>query len=150
MSASKRITFEFTRDGYTAPTGLQRVISNSLGGSSQTPGTNNSVTYQSWVNAANTGTFETSGVASTPLGAAVSFSTPVTANSAAYTAANANAYSITTRTTFTFTSLGSFQFTGSTGVTSVVPAPAGLLLGILGLPALGLARRLRRTTPVAA
>lgn len=146
------VSFEFTRNGYTFPSGGTRKVFDSF--TTIAPATGPvpaSVTYQSWINAGNVD-FSTAGQSNGPLSSAI----PNQANSAntSGTINSTGVFSITTRTTFTFTGVtGTIQYDSRTDVTppaNIVPAPAGLLLSLLGLPALAFARRFRRAVPVQA
>jgi hypothetical protein len=137
------IRFEFTRDGYSNINGaleVREAISGTRIGGTSSLG---SVNYRSYVNNANLGTFETSGPTDTGAGLNMSLASSVNAGRVTPGSLITSPFSITTISTFSFTSLGQFQYTGTTNVAAVVPAPPAVLLGLLGLPGLGVALRLR-------
>lgn len=156
------ITFEFSRTGYTFPTGNLRSIADSF--STTAPGNVNSpvipasVSYQSFINSDNL-LFSSSGDTNGPI-----VVNPIPAGSqgtglSVDPVSSTIPFSITTRSIFTFTAAaGDIGFNSRTDVTGTnasgnvvaVPAPAGLLLGLIGLPALAFARRFRRAAPVQA
>ncbi len=152
-TAAGSITFEISRTGYTFPVGGLRKVTDSFStttGVTPVPGRN--VSYQSWINSDNS-LFSTTGPSIGPIGLSPIPTGSQSTNSSG-TLASAGTFSITTRTTFTFAgAAGDVGYNSRTDVTppaNIVPAPAGLLLSLLGLPALAFARRFRRAVPVQA
>jgi len=154
-SAAGTITFEFSRTGYSFPAVGNIIVANSF--STTGPGLSNtlaSVNYQSWINSDNT-LFSQAGVSGPQIGVnQIAPGSQGSGISLSTLALSAIPFSITTRTTFTFTApAGDVGYNSRTDVTppaNIVPAPAGLLLSLLGLPALAIARRFRRAVPVQA
>lgn len=156
------ITFEFSRTNYGFPPSGFRTVADSFSttapGDVNSPAIPASVSYQSFINSDNL-LFSTSGDTN-----GVITVNPIPPGSqgtglSVDPAQSSNPFSITTRSTFTFTAAtGEIGFNSRTDVSVAgaggnvvaVPAPAGLLLGLLGLPALALARRFRRAAPVQA
>jgi len=156
-TAAGSITFELSSTGNLFPFGGIRNVADSF--ATTTVGTapvKANVSYQSWINTNNT-LFSTIGAGAASNGQILLDPIPAGSlgtGSSLGTLNSSGTYSITTRTTFTFTeATRNVQYTSATDVTSpanIVPAPAGLLLSLLGLPALAIARRFRRSVPVQA
>lgn len=147
------ITLSTSRDLLSMTTnGLPVTMSNSLSGTS-TGGASGSANFNSW---ANLGTLPggtnmpanyptTGGLTAGQIGGnfapTSSFGTQISNG----TAPLSSPFYLSTQLTINFTSSGTFGATSGTTL-SVVPAPPALLLGLIGLPALGAALRLRRRT----
>ena len=150
-SGAQTITFELSSTGYILPGSGPSQVNDSFSATVNKP-KGATVSYQSWINSDNL-LFSTTGVSVNGLNS----SSPIPdggsgpglfTGSLPMTPAT---YSITTRTIFTFGQpTSSLGYSSATDVTNVVPAPAGLLLSLLGLPALAFARRFRRAVPVQA
>jgi len=154
------IRIELSQDGWLAPVGSPLVLSSSAGGSFANlglPGTNQSVsaTYQGFLDNTNT-LFGQPGAGSTPIqSASASLSGAGTAPltfgpnnpSVNPLVPGGTPFSLTDVLTFTFTvDPGSGQTTANVSASTVasVPAPAGAMLVMAGLPILGIGAWARR------
>jgi hypothetical protein len=155
------IRIELSQDGWSAPTGSPLTLSSSAGGSfDYLQGTNLSATqsvtatYQGFLDNTNTLFGQPAG-GSTPIQTASASRTTVGTTSLVYspgTSVNTSVpggtpFSMTDVLEFTFTlDAGSGQTTANVSASTVasVPAPAGLVLALSGLPILGIGTWLRR------
>jgi len=158
------IRIEISQDGWLAPTGTPLVLSSSAGGSfAYVTGTNPSATqavtstYQGFLDNTNA-LFGQPGAGATAVQTASASLTSVGTTPLVFSpgvSVNPNVpggtpFSMTDALTFTFTlGAGSGQTTANVSASTVasVPAPAGLVLALTGLPVLGfggLVRRIRR------
>jgi len=151
-----------SQDGFTAPTGSPLTLSASGGGSIAMVNNNNndpsslgvSSAFQAFLDNTNT-LFGQPGPGATPLQtASASLTTPGTAPLvySPAVAANPNVpggtpFALTSNLFFDVTlspNSGQDSFNSSFSVTAVVPAPAGLVLALTGLPVLGIGGWIRR------
>jgi len=155
------IRIELSQTGWTSPTGTPLTLSSSAGGSfDYLTGTNPlatqsvAATYQGFLDNTNT-LFGLPGAGSTPIQNANASRTTVGTSPLVFspgtsvntTVPGGTPFSITDVLTFTFTlSAGSGQTTANVSASTVasVPAPAGLVLALSGLPVLGIGTWLRR------
>jgi len=150
------IRIEMTQDGWLAPSGTPLTLSSSGGGSYDFTHLGNSlaVTYQGFLDGSNTLFGQPVG-GSTPLQTAgatagTSVGTAGLSLSPGVSSSNVPAavpFSMTDVLELKFTQAagsGQDQVTFSASTVAVVPAPAGLVLALTGIPCMGLAARFRR------
>jgi hypothetical protein len=154
---SQVFVIDVTDTGYSAPTGASLLTSEtSSTGLSGANATQATVTFQSWASNSNT-EFAMTGITGGPQGPFVNtnFGGPNPPATVASTGTLAPPYSLTSRFTVSNVNIpagGSVQLTGTATTTAVsaVPAPAGVLLVMAGLPVLGGFSWLRRRKAVQA
>ncbi|QEL15542.1 hypothetical protein [Limnoglobus roseus] len=137
-------TITITDTGLTAPTGPQISMTNSLTaiGSGLSPASPSSATYSA---TAGTLTTTTANISVATNGFSYNSNPPSATGSVP------NPYVVQATLTLNpifanNTAQQNLFSTASTSLAAVVPAPPALLLGVIGMPALALARRFRRTT----
>jgi len=158
------IRIELTQDGWNAPTGTPLTLSSSAGGSTAYLGGTNpsatqtiTATYQGFLDNTNA-LFGKPAAGSTPIQTASTTQSAVGTKSLVFSPATSSSlvpggtpFSMTDVLEFTFTlSAGSGQASANVSASTVasVPAPAGVVLALTGLPILGIGNWLRRRRTV--
>ena len=149
FSSASTFVIDVTDTDYTAPTGLSLLTSEASGtGLSGQNATTANISFQSWANDPNvefgTGLF-TGGVQGPFVN--TNFGGPNAPDTVSSLGMLSVPYSITSRFTISNVVIpagGSLQLTGTATVTSAVPAPAGLVLAVAGMPVFGLGAWVRR------
>jgi len=157
VTGTHTIKIELNYNNYVLPVGTPLLANNAASATfTNSPSTNGQATFQAWGSTANSSSFETGTTAGqmsvgSPVGTATGLVLGPTPNSFLFT--NTGSYSLSQTlslkldggTTGPGTAAGQVQ--GTTTVT--VPAPAGLVLALTGLPVLGGFGWLRRRNSAA-
>jgi hypothetical protein len=142
------LTISVTQDGYSLPVGPMLDMTSHIGGTVTTGGAGQALTFQSYANN-NNGLFNTVGATTTgPQSPNVSVSRTSydsEPDPSVLFARTTSMYSVTTTNAITLVAGGTLNFaTSTTLANAATPAPAGLILVLTALPALGVGGWLRR------
>jgi hypothetical protein len=141
--AAHTLHFFATQDGYSLPAGSPLMVEAGLAGTLNTGLMTLTDVFQAWADA-NNGLFAIPGTFTTGKQDATMNGSTFDTGSATGLFNRTGNYSVTSEVNYELSGGGSANFSTHVNLTPAVPAPAGILLAIAGLPCLGVGTWLRR------